>query len=484
MRNNLLNMKFSYTLLTLCLLAIASLSTSCKKDASDPSPATISGKTTNTSDTLTYNADWTFATHGKAVPNYSVVFPQDVVNKLEISMTSSTWSSVKANMKTLFGYDFGKNNGGGGGFPSTEADYVDVLVKFSGKSWKDVGFRLKGNSSLAQAWGAGNYKLPFRMNFDKFKTTIPATSGQHFYGFKELSFSPSFRDQSLIREKIAPDIFRMAGIPAAQTAFYAVYIDFGSGSKYCGVYTAVEIPDDNMIKSQFGEEKGNIYKPESKLASFLQSEFDKKNNETTADYTDVQTLISTLNSNLRTSNAAQWRTNLEALFNVDHFIKYLAINNTIVNWDTYGNMAHNYYLYNHSQTKLTWIPWDHNESLSGSPGITGTSSGGGMNHTGLSLSMNEVGNAWPLIRFIADDAVYMAKYKSYLQWFCNSIFTEASINALIDKYYSLITPYAIGANGEQSNYSYLTSSASFTSAFTELKSHVSSRRALISSYTN
>jgi len=64
-------------------------------------------------------------------------------------------------------------------------------------------------------------------------------------------------------------------------------------------------------------------------------------------------------------------------------------NNTMVNWDSYGVMAHNYYLYNDPVRHLTWIPWDHNEALSGSPGITGTSGGDGAPgaRRGLSLTM-------------------------------------------------------------------------------------------------
>jgi spore coat protein H len=445
-------------------------------------------------DSIEYNSDWTYTSHGKANQDYPIVFPQNSVNMIEISMTTSQWSSIRTNMKSLFGSDFGiagsggTGGGGGGGagpsFPDAETDYIDILLKFNGMSWKNVGFRLKGNSSLQRAWSSGIYKLPFRLNFDKFEDTYPEIKNQHFYGFKELSFSPAFGDQSLIREKITPDIFRLAGIAAAQTAFYKVYIDFGSGLKYCGVYTAVEIPDDNLIKDQLGEETGNIYKPESKLANFIQSEFPKKNNDFIQDYADVKTFVTALNSNLRNSNSAQWRTNLEVVFNVDYFIKYLAVNNAIVNWDSYGVMAHNYYLYNHSVNKLTWIPWDHNEALSGSPGITGTISGGGAggDHTGLSLSMNEVTANWPLIRYIADDPVYMAKYKTYLKWFKDSIFTETDLNALLDKYYAMISTYAIGVDGEQGKYTYLTSGSSFTSEFTKLKTHVVNRRSLITGY--
>lgn len=477
-------------ILQLMLLVVAMTLFSCTKegmlnddkDAIDNTTDKESGLPS--SDSLKYNASWTFASHGKAEHDYSVVFPQNSVNRIEILMADTTWNKIRVNMKSLFGYDFGGKSGAGGGSTSNETEYVDILLNFNSKSWKNVGFRLKGNSSLGQAWGQGIYKLPFRLNFDKFEDKYPAITNQHFYGFKELSFSSGFKDQSLQREKITPDIFRMAGIPAARTAFYTVYINFGSGLKYCGVYTAVEIIEDNMVKSQFGEEKGNIYKPESKLTSFIQSEFEKKNNETEADYSDVKNFIAALNSSVRTSNAEVWRTNLEAVFNADHFIRYLAVNNAIVNWDSYGNMAHNYYLFNHSVKKLTWIPWDHNEALSGSPGITGSSSGqgGGTVNKGLSLSMNEVTASWPLIKYIASDQVYFAKYKTCLKWFKDSIFTTAVINAMLDKNYNLISPYAIGTNGEQSGYTYLTGSASFTNALTELKNHVANRRSLITSY--
>ena len=147
-------------------------------------------------DSITYNPDWTFTSHGKADQDYSIVFPQGSVNLIEISMTTIQWSSIRANMRLLFGNDFGIGTGGvgvgGGGFPDKEPDYVDVLLKFNGKVWKNVGFRLKGNSSLQRAWTSGIYKLPFRLNFDKFEDTYPGIKNQHFYGFKELSFSSAF----------------------------------------------------------------------------------------------------------------------------------------------------------------------------------------------------------------------------------------------------------------------------------------------------
>lgn len=430
------------------------------------------------------NPDWTEASHGNAAPDYSVVFPQDQVNELEITIGADNWTAIRSNMKALYGFDFGSGGMGGppGTFPTTEPDYVQTTVKFKGKTWQHVGFRLKGNSTLSTAWRSGIYKLPFRLDFDKFEAVQPSIKNQKFYGFKELSFSPGVKDNSLIREKLGSDIFRMAGMPAAQSAFYKVYIDFGAGMKYCGVYCGLELPDDKMVIQQLGEDAGNLYKPESKLATFIQTEFEKKNNELAGDFGDVSGFVKALQSTKRSSDVVAWRTGLEAIFNVDHFTKYLAINNAIVNWDTYGVMAHNYYLYNHSSKGLMWIPWDHNESFSKSPGITGTTGGPTGPGNALSLNMNEVGTGWPLINYIANDAVYFEKYKSHMRDFKNGVFQQNTLDAMIDKYYDLITPFVVGANGEQPNYTHLSNDAAFTAERAALKTHVSNRIALINQF--
>lgn len=433
------------------------------------------------------NPDWTEASHGNGVvPDYATIFPQDKVNTLEITMTAQEWQSIQTDMLAIVGSSFGVGanagpgqnggpQGGGGGqagqFSTEDPAYVALPVKFNGKTWTKVGFRLKGNSSLSSAWSAGIYKLPFRLNFDKFEDDYPEIKNQRMYGFQELSLSPGFNDYSLIREKAASDIFRMAGVPAAETAFYQVYIDFGSGKKYCGVYTMVEVIDDTMVESQFGEDQGNIYKPESTFQTFVQSEFEKKNNKTAADYSDVQAFVTALNASNRSTDAANWRTNLEKTFNVDHFLKFLAVNNTIVNWDTYGAMAHNYYLYQAPTKKLTWIPWDHNESM--------TSTG----RSAVSLGITEVRNTWPLLRYVADDPVYFARYKQYVKDFSETVFTTSRMSALFDHYTALISPYAIGPTAtETAKYSYLLNSASFTSALPALKTHVAGRQTAVTSF--
>ncbi len=422
------------------------------------------------------NPDWSTESHSNdADPNYMVVFPQDKVNSLEISMTKETWQEIRTDMISVKGSDFGVGGtqggggmGGGGVNSATEPKYVSVTLKFNGKTWNNVGFRLKGNSSLSSIWRSGIYKLPFRMQFDEFEDKYPEINDQRLYGFKEVSMSPAFKDNSLIREKVASDIFRMAGIPAAQTAFYKVYINFGDGLKYCGVYTMIEAVEDTMLKSQFGEKSGNLYKPESTFQNFSQAQFEKKTNEETADWSDVQATITALNTSTRTSNPALWRENLEKVLNVDHFVKWLAVNTTLVSWDTYGAMAHNHYLYNHSSKKLLWIPWDNNEALT--------------SQARVQLSLTGVATNWPLINYIANDPVYYAKYKAYVKDFNDNVFTTSKMNDIFDKATTLITPYVNGTEKEEKPYSNLTNAASFTAALPVLKQHVVSRNQAVGAF--
>lgn len=437
--------------------------------------------------------DWTDASHSNKVePNYAVVFPQNTVNTIEIAMSKQDWATVKADMKIRTGNDFGAGGTGGGANPPMgggganppagggldlvvgDPVYVPVSFKFNGKSWYRVGFRLKGNSSLSNAWRSGNYKLPFKLQFDEYEDKYKQINDQRFYGFKEFSMSSGFNDQSLIREKVTPDIFRMAGIPAPQTAFYRVVIDFGDGPKYCGVYTMVEVIDDSMVKNQYGEKKGNIYKPEGTGATFVengfnQAHFEKKTNEDKADWSDITAIFAALHSKDRTNNAAQWRTNVEKVFNTNQFLKWLAANTTLQNWDTYGAMSHNYYLYNSPTQRMVWIPWDNNEALKAQ-------------NRALSLSMSEVKASWPLIRYLLDDPTYLAIYKSHMRSFSEGVFTPQRMNELFERNHSLIAPFAVGANGEQKSYTYLTSATTFTNELSALKQHVATRNQVVNDF--
>lgn len=478
--------------------------------------------------------------HGSGVsPDYEVVFPQDSVNRIDIVLTSEVWTALQTEMEEQFGEQgtggFGgpggmmvrqppggqppaqgdllqppegfqpgempeggqqgnQPGGGMGRFDFGDTSYVSSTVKFNGETWNSVGFRYSGNSTLQSSWRSGTQKISFRLDFDEFEDEDSATEDQRFYGFKQLSFKSNALDDSYLREKVAGDIFRDAGVIAPEIAFYEVYVDYSEGAQYFGLYIAVEIVDDTLIQTAFSDDSGNVYKPEGSGAAFVEGTFDeesfeKQTNEDEADWSDIENVFDALHSDLRTSDPAAWRAGLESVFDVDAFMRWLAVDTTLQNWDTYGAMAHNYYLYADPEDGLvTWIPWDNNMSLSAggqrmneggaAPGW-GAGGRGGPGRGARALDLSTVGNEWPLIRFLMDDPTYQAKYKQYLQETIDGAFQPEMLAATYQKYHDLIAPYV---EKETDDSTQIESIERFHQAVEELITHAQERYDAVIAY--
>lgn len=419
--------------------------------------------------------DWTISTHEVlTTPNYDVVFNQNEVIRIDLVIGDEEWDTMQDDLSDNLSSSGGRPGMRGGGLTEFDPIWVPCSVFHNGLEWYKVGVRYKGNSSLTSAYQSGIDKLSFKLDFDQFESDYPAIRNQRFYGFKQLSLKNNYDDPSLVREKVASDLFRKFGMASSQTSFCAVYVDFGSGPQYFGLYTLVEEVDDTVLDSQFADGSGNCYKPDGDAATFSSGTYDeselvKQTNKDSADYSDVSNLYDVINSSLRTSDLETWKTNLENSLDLDVFLKWLAANTSIQNWDTYGNMTHNFYLYHNPSSKLLeWIPWDANEAFQ-----SGKLSGS------LSLGLSEVGNSWPLISYLIDVPEYEEKYQAYLQQFIDEVFVPSKMQSLYDSYYNLLKEYAYA---EESGYTFLRNDAEFDSAIETLKSHVSQRNTAVLSY--
>jgi len=419
--------------------------------------------------------DWTTETHSNdADPNFDEIFDDTAVKRLDIVITEERWQSMLTNMTDIYG-EFGTRITDRLFETDEDPIFVPAEIFYEDKEWYRVGVRFKGNSTLQNSWQNGILKLSFKLDFDEFENDYTQIENQRFYGFKKLSLKNNFDDQSFLREKVAADIFKNAGLVASHTAFYTVYVDNGNGPQYFGLYTLVEEVDDTVIETQYTDDNGNLYKPDGDAASFAlgtynEDEYEKKTNEDEANFSDVESLLSILHDDTRTTDPETWRLNLETVFDTDVFLKYLAVNTVIQNWDTYGRMTHNYFLYNNPDTnKLNWIPWDNNESLQ-----TGSFRGS------LVLDFSNLDTTqWPLIEYLYADPVYKAQYDSYLQEIIDNPFNESTIKSTYATYSTLIEPYA---TSEVEGYTFLNNSSDYQSAINELNEHVSERKAAVNSY--
>ena len=508
-----------------------------------------------------------------ADPNFSVVFPDDRVNMMTITIAPENWQKMLDNMTELYG-EFGgsttrgmpaapgaRDNAQPGGAPGMGGTsdinpvYVPADVSFEDQIWTDVGIRFKGQMSLGSTWKEGSYKISFKLNFDKFEDENPAIKNQRFYGFDELNLQSGYTDDSLMRDMIVPSIFRDSGVPAPHTAFYRVYLDYGEGPIYFGLYTMIESVEDTVIKTQFEDDSGNVYKPEGTGATFARGTFDtasfvkKTNKKGGGDWTDVETLYTVLNSETRTTDPEAWRSELETVLDVDEFLRWLATNTVIQNWDTYGGNSRNFYLYTDpTDGRIVWIPWDNNFALNGSmgagnrgdlpadgaPQMNGLPTdparefgrpmpeggdalqmngswvgparefdrpnpaggdepgnrigmnpaagfGGGMGRT-TSLDLGDVGENWPLIRYLADDPVYYAQYQEYLEMVVTTSFEPTKMEEVYRYYHALIEPYVTGPDGEQAGYTHLKSAEAFDISLDALIEHAYDRHDAVMDY--
>ncbi len=283
--------------------------------------------------------------------------------------------------------------------------WVPATISFAGQDWEHVGVRYKGASSLSP-WVMGDLKLPFKFDFDQFEDDYPEIKNQRFFGFKQLSLANNYQDPTGMRDSVVYELLAEAGLPSLRTAPYEIVLDYGEGPVRLGLYTMVEVVDDTGVPSYFGSDDGNIYEGEGLGASLaeedanlLEESFQKKNNEKKGDWSDIWALYDALNSEKRTSDPAAWRTDLEAVFDVDGFLEWLGIAAMVGHADTYGFAYHNFYLYDNPATgKLTWYSWDHNLTFRNDMRPL------------LTFDKANVSDAWPLIRYLLDDPVYKERY--------------------------------------------------------------------------
>lgn len=470
---------------------------------------------------------WTADTHGKlksaaTAANLTKIFRTDAVQRLDIVIENANWQVMLADLATLKANNGGGIGGGAGGgqlpdgavpgggqFPGgavpgggqlpdgvnpgggfnpgaggaipdggaggiggggaavfgggVDPITVPCEVFYNGTEWYKVGIRFKGNSSL---YGA-NSKIPFKLKFNEFEEKYPLIAGQRFFGFKTLHLKTNFHDETGMHEALASDLFRKFGVPCSNVGFYKLYVDVndGTGPQYFGLYSLIEDVEDTLIKFQFGNDSGNLYKPEGDAASFRAGTYDVeefyiKTNDDSPTYADMKALYDALNDTATyASNQAAWRANLEAAFDMPEFINWLAANTVMVNWDVYGSMAHNYYLYADATDggRLTWIPWDNNEALVGT--------------RAQDFAMASITLTWPLLYYVAKTPTYFSAYKTKVKSFADSVFNTAAVNPKIEAFQALLAdPIA----SERTNYTYSSASA-FTTAVNTLKNHIATR---------
>jgi len=233
---------------------------------------------------------------------------------------------------------------------------ADPVYMEAGFDWGDIhydriGIRFKGNSSYRSYPGQ---KKSFKIKLNEF------VKGQKIQGIDSFALNNAFKDPSFVREKVYYELAAAIGLPAPRVNYAAVSIN----GEFWGLYFLVEGVDGAFIESRFGKkEKGNLYKgdPQGTLqfrgntAAPYKTLYERENNEDNDDWSDLVTLIDTLNNRDLGS--------LGEILDIEAALKFLALDILTVNLDSYVGSGHNYYLYRReSDRRFITFPWDPNEA--------------------------------------------------------------------------------------------------------------------------
>jgi spore coat protein CotH len=368
--------------------------------------------------------------------DYWTIFKQDSVREIEVQLTQANWDAMMVE-------------------PEAKRMVPANAVVF-GETVSQIGISPKGNSTL---WFPGA-KKPFKLDFNAY---IPE---QEYRNLKMLLLHNNFGDPSMLREKMAYDMMQFAGVPGGFTSYVELWVDIiddEEPSDFVGVYTMVERPDRKYLGNRFGRENdnGNLYKADAwfeegaaDLAYYGEKieNYPKPRGELAyalmykdpgeADYSDIIHLCYVIDG-VEYETPEDFAQALEEVFNVDTFLRYLAVIFLNINFDQYPDTGNNYYLYNNPGSgKFEWIAWD----MGNSWGMFG----GDATHPifGTEQSLGPL-QYRPLFTKVFQVEAYRQTYQAYLDLLIRHYYNEENIGALARRWHGMIKPHLYEGNGDK-----------------------------------
>ena len=281
---------------------------------------------------------------------WNAVYEEHRVLEMDITLTQEAWESMQpaSNQRRS----------------DSSYSYVKADISVDGQAFDDAGLRFKGNSSYRFA--QGGYKRPLKIDMNRF------VKGQKLHGRTKLNLSNSFLDSAFMKEKLAYEVYRAAGVATPNVGWAAVTLTIeGLVEKQpLGVYVLVEQVDKQFIKRNFGDatEGSLLMKPE------ISSNWEYPGAEP-SDYESFgikidegdETLFGRFGELLRlihSADDAAFAREIDSLMDLNQFAGYLATTSLLANIDSYIGMPHNYYLLvDKADDRVRLLPWDVNEAF-------------------------------------------------------------------------------------------------------------------------
>ena len=132
-------------------------------------------------------------------------------------------------------------------------EYYAASVVIDGESYKNVGIRAKGNTSLSTVATLGSERYSFKIEFDHYDKT------ESYHGLDKLSLNNLIQDSTMMKDYLTYTMMQAFGVDSSLCSF--VYITV-NGEDW-GLYLAVEGVEESFLTRNYGSGYGELYKPDS-----------------------------------------------------------------------------------------------------------------------------------------------------------------------------------------------------------------------------
>ena len=323
-------------------------------------------------------------------------------------------------------------------------EYKRCTVRFrndvTDETIENVGIRVRGSTSR------GAIKKSWKLSLDEF------VSGRQFHGMERLNLNGDRDDPSVIRSRIAMDLYKKAGVPSPRLRHARLKIN--DGSEVEGVFFLVEQVDEEFAEAWFGNKDGTLYKcryrDERADLRFIEpgggavyrdlggrEVYDEKRYDEASDYEDLAAFIAFIDE----SDDDEFAAGIGDWLELDGFLRAMAVDVVIGHWDGYWYGANNYYLYRNEETgRFEYVPWDLDNTY-------------GIDYFGIDWSVRSVesfgdggfgslpGSLPPLMTRVLENPLFLARMKGYIREFAAGPFALASTEEMIDRIYREILPF-------------------------------------------
>lgn len=125
-------------------------------------------------------------------------------------------------------------------------EYTEASLTWGGREYGPIGIRTKGENS----WRPFRQKSSFKLDFNRYDD-----GPDRFLGMKGMTFNAMNEDYSMMHERVAYRIYRMAGVPASRAHHAVVYVN---GELY-GLFVMLDTIDDVFLSRWFDDNSGAMW---------------------------------------------------------------------------------------------------------------------------------------------------------------------------------------------------------------------------------